>query len=192
MSATSSELAPPAPSPASECVPPLEPTGGRTTLAWGWGDGGSQFGLLERKPGTLSTYSMQCMHVLYLWACCLSWHLSAHFMLQPCMHGGIHINRNIRNMNTYFHMHFLLYKCIYEELLYGTIRKGRLSWISKYLLFYKLHFYSRRTFIDQHCWSSVVVGRQKWHCRAFCVESNFVNDNNKHTVKSRLAIFPWR
>jgi hypothetical protein len=51
---TPSELAPPAPSPACECVPLLEPMGG-ATLACGWGDGGNQFGRLERKPGTLST-----------------------------------------------------------------------------------------------------------------------------------------
>ncbi len=33
--------------------PPLEPKGRGSTLACGWGGGGSQFGRLERKPGTL-------------------------------------------------------------------------------------------------------------------------------------------
>ncbi len=53
MSVPSSKLAPPAPSPASECVPPLEPKGGQHLLrVRGWG---SQFGRLDRKSGTLST-----------------------------------------------------------------------------------------------------------------------------------------
>ncbi len=45
----------PAPSPPSECVPPPEPKGcGQHSLA-GEGAGGSQFGRLLKKPGTLST-----------------------------------------------------------------------------------------------------------------------------------------
>jgi hypothetical protein len=43
VSAPSSVLAPPDPSPAGECVPPFGTKGGRATLACGWGGGGSQF-----------------------------------------------------------------------------------------------------------------------------------------------------
>ncbi len=51
---------PPAPSSASECVPPpLEPKGGRATLAYEWEGGGRHFGRLERKPGIWYT----------LWSC---------------------------------------------------------------------------------------------------------------------------
>jgi hypothetical protein len=53
VSVPSSELAPAAPSPVSECVPPPEPKrGGQHSLAGEGAGGGSQFGLQERKPGT--------------------------------------------------------------------------------------------------------------------------------------------
>jgi hypothetical protein len=53
VSVPSSELSPPSPSPASECVPPWnQKGGGMATLA------GSQFGRLERKPGTVHTKKM--------------------------------------------------------------------------------------------------------------------------------------
>jgi hypothetical protein len=42
----------PTPSPASECVSPLEPNGGEAKLPCGWEGGGTQFGRLERKSGT--------------------------------------------------------------------------------------------------------------------------------------------
>ncbi len=51
MSVPSSELAPHAHTPASKCVPHLEP-GGQHPLV-GEGAGGGHFGRLERKPGTL-------------------------------------------------------------------------------------------------------------------------------------------
>ncbi len=45
---------PPTPSPANECVSPIGPKGG-VTLACGRQGGGTQFGRLERKHGTLYT-----------------------------------------------------------------------------------------------------------------------------------------
>jgi hypothetical protein len=55
MSVPSSELAsPPLP---QASVSPRNQSGGGATLACRWGGGGSQFGRLERKPGTLSDLS---------------------------------------------------------------------------------------------------------------------------------------
>ncbi len=45
------------------CVSPLEPKGRGATLACGWGDGGTQFERLDRKPGTL--YNQLVMSYLY-------------------------------------------------------------------------------------------------------------------------------
>jgi hypothetical protein len=51
-----SELGPPTPSPASECVSLIGSKGGEQhSLAGERGDGGSQLGRLDRKPGTLYT-----------------------------------------------------------------------------------------------------------------------------------------
>ncbi len=46
---------PSTPSSPSECIPPWNQMGGGVTLACGRGGGGTQFGRLERKPGTLYT-----------------------------------------------------------------------------------------------------------------------------------------
>ncbi len=55
-------MAPPAPSPPSECV--LPGTKGGATLAWGSKGGRSQFGRLERKPGTL--YTLYIININFL------------------------------------------------------------------------------------------------------------------------------
>ncbi len=55
VSVPSSELAPPAPYPASECVPPWNHRGGRAHSLGGEGVERSWFGRLEKKPITLST-----------------------------------------------------------------------------------------------------------------------------------------
>ncbi len=59
-----SELGPPTPSPPSECVSPLGPKEGEQHSC-GWGDGETQFGRLDIKPGTLySLCSYKCTRLL--------------------------------------------------------------------------------------------------------------------------------
>ncbi len=57
MSVPSSDLAPPAPSPPSECAPPpsTEPKGGGATLACGCGGGGVPIPTTKEAHGTLHT-----------------------------------------------------------------------------------------------------------------------------------------
>ncbi len=85
MSDPSSELATPAPSPASECdpPPPWNQSGG-ATLACGWGGEGSQFGRLQRKPCTLYTLWFDpspCRYMLTQRKLLLHFHLYSFFSL---------------------------------------------------------------------------------------------------------------
>ena len=63
MSAPSSELGHPTPSPASECVSPFGPKERRNSTALRVRGRGTQFGRLERKPGTL--YTLLYMYILH-------------------------------------------------------------------------------------------------------------------------------
>ncbi len=58
---------PPPPPPYRVCLPPGYPKDGRATLAYGWGGGRTQFGRLDRKPGTLYTLwcSVKCAVPIY-------------------------------------------------------------------------------------------------------------------------------
>jgi hypothetical protein len=67
VSATSFELGPPAPSPASVCVPPFGTTGGGGNTRLQVRGRGSQIGRLGRKPGTL--YILSCKSTVAVGDC---------------------------------------------------------------------------------------------------------------------------
>jgi hypothetical protein len=81
LSLQSSELAPPAPSPTSECChPPLVSGGGTHSLA-GERAGRSQFGQRDRHSGTLVLYNPSTRKALSGWENCKAFHCLLHFTL---------------------------------------------------------------------------------------------------------------